>query len=75
MKVSTGNVLKGKIKSIKKGAVNGEVMIKIARGVEVMASIPLEGIKRLGLAKGKEAYAIIKASDVMVGTPHRKRGR
>ena len=74
MRVSTRNVFGGKIKSIKRGVVNAEVTIEIAPDVEMTAGITLEAIKRLGLRKGADAYAIIKASDVMVGTPHHKRG-
>jgi len=74
MKVSARNVFKGKIKSVKKGAVNGEVVIEIAPGVEVVSIITLGSIATLGLRKGKEAYAVIKASNVMIGSAHHKHG-
>jgi molybdopterin-binding protein len=74
MKISARNVLKGTVKSIKRGAVNGEVVIQVTSDIEVVASVPLESIDELGLTKGREAYAVFQASDTMVGTSHRKRG-
>jgi molybdopterin-binding protein len=74
MKISARNALKGTVKSIKRGAVNGEVVIQVTDDIDVVASITLESIDELELAKGQEAYAVFKASDTMVGTSHRKRG-
>ncbi len=74
MKISARNVLKGKVKSIKRGAVNGEVVIQVTDAIDVVASVTLASIDELGLEKGQEAYAVFKASDTMVGTPHSKRG-
>jgi molybdopterin-binding protein len=73
MKISARNVLKGTVKSIKKGAVNAEVVLQIAKGVEVVSIITLGSVRSLGLKKGREAYAIVKASNVMVGVPHHER--
>lgn len=73
MKISARNVLAGTVKSIKKGAVNAEVVIELAPGIEIVSMITLESAKSLGLRKGAPAYAVIKASSVMVGTPHHKR--
>jgi molybdopterin-binding protein len=67
MKISARNQLKGKVTAIKDGAVNGVVVIDIGGGNKVSASITMEAIRELGLAVGKDAYAIIKASAVMVG--------
>ncbi len=67
MKISARNQLKGKIVEIEKGAVNASVKIDIGGGNVIKATISLESIKDLGLEKGKEAYAIIKATSVMVG--------
>ena len=67
MKISARNILKGKVKQVKHGAVNSEVIVKLANGVEVVSIITLESAKNLKLAKGKEVYAIIKASNVMIG--------
>ncbi|OKH39103.1 transporter [[Phormidium ambiguum] IAM M-71] len=66
MKISARNTLKGTIKTISVGAVNTEVAIEIAPGVEVVSIITKSSAERLDLAEGKEAYAVIKASEVMI---------
>ena len=66
MKLSARNVLKGKVVSVKAGAVNSEVVIQLAGGEQVVAIITKTSAESLGLAKGKDAYAVIKASNVMV---------
>ena len=66
MKLSARNQLKGKITEIKEGAVNGIVTIDIGGGNLVAATISMDSIKSLELAVGKDAYAIIKATSVMV---------
>ena len=73
MKISARNVIKGKVKTITKGAVNAEVTLQVAPGVEIVSIITLGAVKSLGLKKGLEAYAIVKASSVMVGVPHSQR--
>ena len=67
MQTSARNVLKGTIRNVTHGAVNTEVAIEIAPGVEVVSIITKASAERLGLAVGGTAYAVIKASDVMVG--------
>jgi molybdopterin-binding protein len=66
MKVSARNLLKGKVKKILLGAVNAEVTIEIAPGVEVTSMITKSSAENLGIKEGSDAYALIKASDVMV---------
>ncbi len=66
MKLSARNVIKGRVKAITPGAVNVEVVIEIAPGVEVVSIITKNSAESLGLAVGKEAYAVVKASSVMV---------
>jgi molybdopterin-binding protein len=66
MKLSARNVIKGRVKAITPGAVNVEVIIEIAPGVEVVSIITKSSAESLGLAVGKEAYAVVKASSVMV---------
>ncbi len=66
MKISAHNVLKGKVKSINTGAVNTEVVIELPGGAEVVSTITKSSAEKLGLAVGKDAYAVIKASNVMV---------
>jgi len=67
MKLSARNQLKGKIVEIKEGAVNGIVIIDIGGGNKISSTISMTSIKELGLEVGKEAYAVIKATSVMVG--------
>jgi molybdopterin-binding protein len=67
MKISARNQLKGKVLSIKEGAVNGIVVLDIGGGNKITSTISLEAIKELGLKAGADAYAIIKATSVMVG--------
>lgn len=67
MKLSARNQLKGKIVSIQKGAVNGIVVLDIGGGNKVSSTISMNAIEELGLAEGKEAYAVIKATSVMIG--------
>jgi molybdopterin-binding protein len=66
MKLSARNVLKGKIVEVKKGQTTAHVRIDIGGGVIVTSSITNEAVDELKLASGQTAYAIIKASDVMV---------
>jgi molybdopterin-binding protein len=66
MKISARNVLKGKIKEVKFGVVNAEVIVELPGGIQVVSVITKESAESLGLAKGKEVYAVIKASNVMI---------
>ena len=68
MKISARNVLKGKIKKIVHGAVNSEVTIELPGGTELVSIITKSSAEKLGLAEGKEVYAVVKASSVMVAT-------
>ena len=67
MKLSARNQLKGKVVKIDEGAVNGIVVIDIGGGNKISATISMNAIRELKLAVGKEAYAVIKATSVMVG--------
>jgi molybdopterin-binding protein len=66
MKLSARNVLKGKVVQIKVGAVNSEVILELPGGAQVVSIITKESAENLGLAPGKTAYAVIKASNVMI---------
>ena len=66
MKLSARNQLKGKIVEVVKGATTSHVRIDLGGGAVVTASITNEAVDDLKLAAGQEAYAVIKASDVMV---------
>jgi molybdopterin-binding protein len=67
MKISARNRLKGTIVSVTKGATTSHVKIDV-NGTVVTSSITNEAVDELKLAKGMTAYAVIKASDVMVAT-------
>ncbi|MFA6449147.1 MAG: molybdopterin-binding protein [bacterium] len=66
MKISARNTLKGKVKSINDGAVNSEVTIELPGGTEVVSIITKTSAHNLGLEVGKEVYAVVKASNVMI---------
>ncbi len=66
MRISARNVLKGIVKSITEGAVNDEVIIELPNGVEITSVITKSSVKNLGVEVGKEVYAVIKASNVMI---------
>lgn len=68
MKISAKNVIKGTVKMIHEGAVNSEVTVEVAPGVEMAAVVTKASCESLGLAVGKKAYVIVKASNVMLGT-------
>lgn len=68
MKISARNMLSGKVKKITAGAVNSEVVIELASGVEVVSIITKASVKRLGLKRGMRVHAVIKSSDVMIAT-------
>jgi len=66
MKLSARNILKGKVLDVKKGATTAHVRIELLGGAIITASITNEAVEELKLSTGDEAYAVIKASDVMV---------
>ncbi len=68
MNISARNAIPGKIARIERGAVNAEITLEIAGGTEITSVITLASVERLGLTLGQTAYAVIKASDVMIGT-------
>ncbi len=70
MKISARNQLKGKVKKVTEGSINTEVIIEVAPGVEIAAMITKTSAVDMEIKKGKEVYAIIKASNVMVGVDH-----
>jgi len=66
MKLSARNVLKGKVVKVVKGAVNAEVTLELPGGERLVCIITIASVDALGLAEGKDAYAVIKASNIMV---------
>jgi molybdopterin-binding protein len=70
MRISARNSLKGRVKHVEPGAVNSEVTIELPGGLEVVSIITKKSAESLGLSNGKEVYAVIKASSVMIGVDH-----
>lgn len=66
MKLSARNKLKGRLVEVAKGQTTAHVRIDV-NGTIVTAAITNEAVDELGLKVGQEAYAVVKASDVMVG--------
>jgi len=67
MKISARNQIHGTVKSIRKGPVSTEVIITIAGGNEIVSSITTTSAESLKLKEGMKVFAIVKASEVMVG--------
>jgi molybdopterin-binding protein len=66
MKLSARNQLKGTVVKVTPGAVNSEVILELPGGQQVVSIITKTSAENLGLAAGKSAYAVIKASNVMI---------
>lgn len=66
MKLSARNVLKGKVVKIVKGAVNSEVTVELPGGIQIVSIITNQSVTTLKLKKNGEAYAVVKASNVMI---------
>jgi molybdopterin-binding protein len=66
MKLSARNMLKGKVAQVVRGAVNSEVTLELPGGARIVSIITNSSVDRLELKEGKEAYAVIKASSVMI---------
>ena len=67
MKLSARNILKGKVIAVANGVTTANVKIDLGNGIVITSSITVEAAKELKLKKGDEAYAIIKASEVIIG--------
>ncbi len=68
MKISARNIWKGKVKAVKHGTVNSEVVVQLAGGEEVVSMITKSSAEQLALAPGQEVYVVVKASNVMLAT-------
>lgn len=68
MKISARNILRGTIHSIVKGPVDTEVNILLPGGDSIVSVITKTSAESLDLKEGKEVYAVIKATNVMIGT-------
>jgi len=69
IQTSARNKLAGTVKQVTPGAVNDEIILEMTGGQEIVASITAESAHNLGLAPGKRALALVKASSVLVGLP------
>lgn len=67
MKLSARNQFKGTVVSVDRGAVNAIVVIDIGGGNKVSSTISIRAVDELKLEVGKSAYAVVKATSVMVG--------
>ncbi len=67
MKLSARNILKGKVKKVIHGAVNSEITVALPGGAELVSIITKQSAKTMKLAKGKAVYAVVKASNVILG--------
>jgi molybdopterin-binding protein len=66
MRLSARNVLKGTVKSVNHGAVNSEIVLELPGGAELVSIITKTSAEALQLVPGSEAYAVVKASNVMI---------
>jgi len=67
LKLSARNILKGKVKNVTPGMVNVEVTVELPGGSEIVSVITKTSAENLKLTKGKDVYAIVKASNVILG--------
>ena len=70
MKISARNKLQGKVTRITEGSVNTEVVIELAPGIEITSIITKTSAEELEIKVGKKVYAVVKASNVLVGVDH-----
>jgi molybdopterin-binding protein len=70
MKISARNAFKGVVKELTLGTVSAEVVVELPGGMEVVSVITKHSAEALELAVGKTVYAVVKATDVMIGDPH-----
>ena len=67
VKISARNMLKGKITSVNHGAVNSEIELELPCGQKIVSVITKDSAESLGLKPGMDAYAVVKATSVMIG--------
>ena len=67
MKISARNNIPGTVTNVKLGPVSAEVTINVAPGIDIVSVISTGSAQALKLAAGAKAFAVIKASSVMVG--------
>ena len=67
MQLSARNVLKGTVRRVEHGAVESEILLELSPGVEVVATITKHSAQQMDLQPGHAAWAVIKASNVIIG--------
>lgn len=67
MKISARNTLPGIVRKIEEGAVNAEITLEVAPDIRIVSVVTLDAVRSLRLKPGDRAYAVIKASSVMIG--------
>jgi molybdopterin-binding protein len=67
MRISARNILKGKVIKVTRGAVNAEVVLELSGGTQIVSIITLSSVDAMDIKVGKDAYAVVKASNVMIG--------
>jgi len=67
MRLSARNILSATVKTVTPGAVDTEVVLELAPGIQMVSIITKQSAEKLGLKPGVKAYAIVKASNVIVG--------
>ena len=65
--ISARNIMKGTVQTVKEGMVMAEIVLDIGGGNTITSTISDDSVKRMGLKVGDEAYAIVKATSVMLG--------
>jgi molybdate transport system regulatory protein len=66
VRTSARNELRGTVRTVRRGTVNADVILDVGDGVEIFASITNESVEELGLAPGREAFALIKSSFIVL---------
>ena len=70
MKLSARNIIKGKVKKVNHGLVTSEVIVGLGNELEIVSIISKAAVENLNLKEGKDVYAIINASDVVLATDY-----
>jgi len=70
MKLSARNIVKGKVKKVNHGLVTSEVIVGLPNELEIVSVVTRAAVENLGLKEGKEVYAVINASDVILATDY-----
>jgi molybdopterin-binding protein len=70
MKISARNILQGTVRLVTQGAVNTEVVIELPGGQEVVSVITKQSAERMNVQPGGKVYAVVKATDVLIGMDH-----